>query len=396
MSILSKQINGYLDRSSWIRKMFETGALMKAQYGADAVFDFSLGNPDLPPPQEVCDGLEEICKNANQPFAFGYMPNAGYPWAREALAENLSKEQGLSITANQVIITCGAAGGLNAFFRAVLDPGDEVLGLAPFFVEYGFYTENHGGVFKAVKTKELSFELDLAAVEAGITSKTRVMLINSPNNPTGQVYDEASLKGLAELLTRKSKENGRPIYLLADEPYRFLVYDGVKVPAVLPLYPYAVSASSFSKNLSLAGERVGFLALSPLMPEAATLMNGLVLTNRILGFVNAPAIGQALMARALGAQVDLRVYERRRAAMSEALDAAGYAYTAPKGAFYFFPQVPGGPGQDDVAFVQRLLEEKILAVPGVGFGYPGYFRLAFCVDETVIRNAAPGFARAAR
>ena len=394
MQILSQQVLGYLDRASWIRKMFETGAAMKAEFGADAVFDFSLGNPDMPPPAAVCDGLKELCFAATKPYAFGYMPNAGYPWAREALAAHVSVEQKISLTSDNIVVTCGAAGGLNAIFRAVLDAGDEVLGLAPYFVEYGFYVENHGGVFKTAKTQPLTFELDLAAIEEALTPDTRVVLVNSPNNPTGQVYSEEEIKSLAALLTRKSEVYGRPIFLVADEPYRFLVYDAAVAPPVLSLYPYSLVASSFSKNLSLAGERVGYVAVSPLLPERAELVNGLILTNRILGFVNAPAIGQALMTRALGSQVDLEVYARRRAALTEVLTAAGYVFTPPKGAFYFFPQVPGD--GDDVAFVRRLQEEKILAVPGVGFGYPGYFRLAFCTDESVIRRAAEGFGRAAR
>ncbi len=391
MQLLSSQISGYLERASWIRKMFEEGAKLKAEFGADKVYDFSLGNPDLPPPAAVGKGLAELAKVADKPFALGYMPNAGYDDARAKLAEHLGKEQGVALAAGDLILTCGAAGGLNAFLRAVLEPGEEVLAPAPFFVEYGFYTENHGGVFKTVRAKELTFDLDLDALAAAIGPKTRVVLVNSPNNPTGAVYSQAQMAGLVEILQKKTAEYGRPVFLVADEPYRFLVFDGVQVPALLPLYEYAVVVSSFSKNLSLAGERLGFVAVAPQMPDKARLMAGLILTNRILGFVNAPAVGQKLMAAALGSSVDVAVYDARRKAMAEVLDAGGYEYSMPKGAFYFFPKAPGG---DDVAFVNKLKEQRVLAVPGTGFGFPGYFRLTFCVDETIIRASADGFKKA--
>ena len=396
MSVLSKQVSGYLERASWIRRMFESGAELKAKYGADAVCDFSLGNPDLPPPGRVGEVLRELADAADQPFVFGYMPNSGYPWAREAMAGHVSREQGVEVAAGDLVMTCGAAGGLNAILRAVMEPGDEVVCPAPFFVEYGFYTENHGGVFKSVPSAPLTFEPDLAGLEAAVGEKTRVVLINSPNNPAGVVYSRKTLESITDILSRKSRQAGRPIFLVSDEPYRFLAFDGVEVPSVLPLYPHSLVVSSFSKNLSLAGERIGYIAVAPDMPDKETLLQGLVLTNRILGFVNAPAIGQALAAKCLGSQVDVEEYRRRRDAMAEVLENAGYAFTLPKGAFYFFPQVPEKYAGDDVAFTQRLLEEKILAVPGRGFGYPGYFRLTFCVGEDVIRRSAEGFAKAVK
>ena len=391
MRMLAPQISEYLERSSWIRKMFESGMELKAKHGRENVFDFSLGNPDLPPPVAVAEGLLELSREADKPFAFGYMPNPGYPFAREALAEFLSKEQGAGIGAQDVIITCGAAGGLNAIFRAVLEPGEEVVCPAPYFVEYGFYAANHNGVLKPVMSRPPAFELDLSAIEAAISPKTRAVLLNSPNNPAGVVYGEEELRALADILSRKTKEYGKPVFLISDEPYRFLAFDGCEVPQVLPLYPYSIVASSFSKNLSLAGERVGYLALCPGMPGKESLMDGLVFTNRTLGFVNAPAIGQKLMVKALGSQVDVSVYEARRKAMAEVLGHAGYSFSMPKGAFYFFPEAPGG---DDVKFTASLREEKILAVPGTGFGCPGYFRLTFCVGEEVIRGSADGFVRA--
>ncbi len=390
--MLCSQVEGYLSRSSWIRRMFEAGIELKKKYGPENVYDFSLGNPDLAPPAAVAEGLRELADDACKPFAFGYMPNAGYPQVRARLAEVISGEQGTAVTADEVVVTCGAAGGINALFRAVLEPGDEVLCPAPYFVEYGFYAENHRGVLKAVPSKPLTFELDIKALAAAITERTRCVLVNSPNNPTGRIYTLDELASLADVLRQASARTGRPILLISDEPYRFLAYDGAEVPAIFPVYEHSVVVSSFSKNLALAGERVGYVAVNPAMPEAGKLVAGVILTNRILGFVNAPAVGQKLLAKALGHQVDASVYASRRDAMAEVLREAGFSFSMPQGAFYFFPRIPKG--GDDTAFVNELMQEQILAVPGSGFGYPGYFRLAFCVDESTIRGAGPGFARA--
>ncbi len=391
MPILADSVSGYLENASWIRRMFELGSSLKSRYGAENVFDFSLGNPDLPPPPQVGAAMREIAGHADEPFAFGYMPNSGFPWLRDKLAAHLSAEQGVKLKGEEVILTCGAAGGINAFLRAVLNPGEEVMTFSPYFVEYGFYCENHGGRLKAIPSRKDTFSPDLETLEKAITDKTRAVLINSPHNPTGAVYSAREMSSLARLLENKSQEFGRPVWLIADEPYRFLTYDGVTVPPVLSLYPFAATIGSLSKNMSLPGERIGYIAISPKLPQKAELMAALALTNRILGFVNPPVVGQRIMGKALGSNVDIKIYAARRKAMSEVLDAAGYEYMMPKGAFYFFPKAPG---EDDVAFTQKLLEEKILAVPGTGFGCPGHFRLAFCVDEKVIRAAAPGFARA--
>jgi len=276
-------------------------------------------------------------------------------------------------------------------FKSILEPGDEVLCPVPCFVEYGFYVSNHGGVFRGVPSQPDTFALDLATVEAAITAKTRAFILNSPHNPTGQVYSREELRGLCDLLAKKSQTFGRPIFLALDEPYRFLAYDGVEVPSLLPMYEYAVVASSFSKSLSLPGERVGYLALAPQLENKAELMSGLILANRILGFVNPPVVGQFLMRAALGNEVDVGIYKRRRDAMAEVLRDAGYDFFMPKGAFYFFSKAPGG---DDTAFVDKLAKELILAVPGTAFIGKGYFRMAFCVDEKVIYRAAPGLKKA--
>lgn len=390
--ILCSQVDGYLARSSWIRRMFEAGIELKKQFGPENVYDFSLGNPDLAPPAAVAQGLRELADEAEKPFAFGYMPNAGYPQVRQRLAEVISVEQGAPVSSEEVVVTCGAAGGINALFRAVLEPGDEVICPAPYFVEYGFYVENHRGVLRPVQSKPVTFDLDLKALAAAMTDRTRCVLINSPNNPTGKIYSLDELAGLADILRQASARIGRPILLVSDEPYRFLSYDGVEVPGVFPVYEYSVVISSFSKNLALAGERVGYVAVNPSMNEASRLVAGLVLANRILGFVNAPAVGQKLLVKALGHGVDVSVYARRREAMAEVLREAGFTFSLPQGAFYFFPRIPRG--ADDTAFVNALMQEQILAVPGSGFGYPGYFRLAFCVDEATIRGSAQAFVRA--
>ncbi len=393
MSILSNTMGEHLKHSSMIRRMFEAGIQLKQQYGEDAVCDFSLGNPDLPPPPAVARALRELADKAREPFSLGYMPNAGYGWARERLAGHLAAEQQCAVTLEHVILSCGAAGAMNALLRAVLDPADEVLAVTPCFVEYGFYVENHGGVLRTVSSVPETFALDVEAIAAAITPKTRAIIINTPNNPTGVVYTEDELKRLCAVLEAAGEQYGRPIFLISDEPYRFLAFDGVVVPPVLPMYRYAVVVGSFSKSLSLAGERLGYLALSPLLAEdeRAPLLAGVIMTNRILGYVNPPVVGQYLMAAALDNPVDADIYRKRRDLMAEVLTAAGYAFQLPHGAFYFFPKAPGG---DDAGIVARLVEQRILGVPGSGFMGPGYFRLTFCVDEAVIERSAEGFKKA--
>jgi len=388
MRMISRNIESQMQRSSWIRKMFEKGAELKQQFGAGNVFDFSLGNPDIPPPANTRATLIELADQLSGPLGMGYCPNAGLPVFREALAAMLTQEQQVDLSAAQVVVTCGAAGAITAFFRAVLEPGDEVICPAPYFVEYGSYCGHFGGVLKAVPSLAPDFRLDLAAIKGALTEQTRVVLINSPNNPTGCVYSQAELSALGDWINRVNLDRERPVYLVSDEPYRFLAYDGVVVPPVLPLSPFALVLGSFSKKLSIPGERIGYIAANPQMPDVQILINAVTLTNRTLGFVNAPVIGQRMALKMLDAGVDLSIYLRRRNAMAAVLKAAGISFALPKGAFYFFPEAPGG---DDIRFVAALLERNILAVPGTGFGYPGYFRLAFSIDEDVIQRSAPAF-----
>jgi len=392
-TLLSGEIGRSLGNSSMIRKMFEAGNELRKKYGQDNVYDFSLGNPDVPPPGAVKTALREIAEQADRPFALGYMPNGGYPECRRKLAEYLTREQGVPVPESRVVASCGAAGGLNAFFRAVLDPGDEVLCPAPYFVEYGFYAGNFGGVLKPVATRPETFQLDSAAIAAAMTAKTRVMLINSPNNPTGQIYCRAELEELAAVLKHASRKFGRTIYLVADEPYRYLNYDGVEVPSVFGVYDASLVVGSFSKTLSLAGERAGYVAVNPALEGGDELMNGLIMTTRILGFVNAPAVAQQILIRSIAASVDLDIYRRRRDLMARVLTGAGIEFLMPKGAFYFFPKSPIA---DERIFVEKLLRERVLAVPGRGFGLPGYFRLAFCVEEKIIAASAESFKKAAK
>jgi aspartate aminotransferase len=305
----------------------------------------------------------------------------------------VSREQGVEVSAEHVVMTCGAAGGLNCILKTLLDPGDEVIVSAPYFVEYGFYADNHGGQIHVVSTRE-DFSLDLEAIEAAINKRTKVVLINSPNNPTGQVYDRDSLEDLGDLLsssTSKLGRNLRNLYLVSDEPYRKIVYDGVAVPSILESYPNSIVATSYSKDVSLPGERLGYLVVHPEADQVDSLMGGIILANRILGFVNAPALMQRVVQHLQGTCVDVSVYQARRDRFCQGLNDASYDLIKPRGAFYLFPK---SPIPDDVAFVRLLQEENILVVPGSGFGGPGYFRIAYCVDEQTIENAMPGFARA--
>ena len=391
MQVIAKAIQDQMAGASWIRKMFEKGIELKKAFGADNVFDFSLGNPDIPPPARTAEVLRELAGRVSRPFGMGYCPNAGLPEFREVLAAFLAGQQNVAVQPSHIVVTCGAAGALTAFFRAVLEPGDEVLCPAPYFVEYGSYCGHFGGTLKAVPSLPPGFQPDVAAIEASITDRTRVLLINSPNNPAGCIYSREALAALAALVNRVNAGRTRPLFLLSDEPYRFLAYDGVEVPPVLPLSPFALALGSFSKNLSMSGERVGYLVANPDMPDIDLLMNAVTLTNRTLGFVNAPVLGQRLAMALLGEGVDVSVYARRRTLMAGVLAAAGIRFTMPQGAFYFFPEAPGG---DDTAFVQALLERNVLAVPGRGFGAAGYFRLSFSVEERVIERSEAGFKEA--
>ncbi len=383
---ISSKIEAMMEKSSWIRKMFEEGARLKAIHGDDNVFDFSLGNPNLPPPAEFTETLLDTIKGLDA-GSHGYMPNAGYPFVRQSVAEFLTKEYGKDISENEVLMTCGAAGAINVVLKVILNPGEEVITPAPYFAEYTFYADNHGGELKPVPTLS-DFTLDLDAIEAAITEKTRAVLINFPNNPSGQIYSLESLKKLGQILTEKGTAYNRTIYLISDEPYRKIVYDGVEPASIFQAYTESIIVTSYSKDISIPGERIGFLAIHPQATHKEALVNGMTLANRILGFVNAPALMQRVVAALQGATADMSVYARKRDLICEGLKKAGYDFVSPAGAFYLFPK---SPTPDDVAFVRALQDERILAVPGSGFGSPGHFRIAFCVADETIINAMPGF-----
>ncbi|HQG41546.1 MAG TPA: pyridoxal phosphate-dependent aminotransferase, partial [Spirochaetota bacterium] len=319
-----------------------------------------------------------------------YMPNAGFTTTRDAIAKKVAKDHHVDIQGKHVIMTCGAAGGLNVALKTILNPGEEVIVPKPCFAEYQFYISNHNGVITLVSTNA-DFSLDVDALEKAINDKTRAVLINSPNNPTGVIYSHDDITRLSSLLERYSNKYGKPIYLLSDEPYRELIYDGSTVPSILSHYNYSMVVSSFSKTMSLPGERIGYIAINPSMPEADIIMAGLILCNRILGFVNAPALMQRIVERIAFDRVDVNAYAVRRDMFCNGLKDAGYSFITPKGAFYVFCK---SPIEDDVIFVKHLLNFNILAVPGVGFGGPGYFRLAFCVPEKVIEKSIPQFKKA--
>ena len=392
MQAVTDSVKNSIAGSSFIRKMFEKGIELKREFGADAVCDFSLGNPDVPPPSAAYGELIKIAENAVKPLGLGYCPNAGLPVFREALAGMLTEQQKTPVEPKHVIATVGAAGAIVALFRAVVDPGDEILVPAPYFVEYGSYCGHFGGVLKPIPSLLPDFRPDLDAIEKAVTPRTRAIIVNSPNNPTGVIYSKEDMQRLGSIVERANEGRERPLYLLSDEPYRAFAYDGAEVPAVLPLTRFSVVLGSFSKTLSLAGERVGYFLANPAMPDVDTLLSAVTLTNRTLGYVNAPVIGQRLAAALVNASVDLEIYDRRRKLMAKVLTDAGIEFTMPRGAFYFFPAAPGG---DDAKFVDALLKEKILGVPGAGFGFPGHIRLSCSVDEAIIARSAEGFKRAA-
>ncbi|MCK5516287.1 MAG: pyridoxal phosphate-dependent aminotransferase [Desulfobulbaceae bacterium] len=385
----SEKMKLFAEKSSWIRKMFEEGAKLKAQYGADNVFDFSLGNPDAPPPQQYNEVIREIVMDES-PGMHAYMPNGGYPWVREIISARMSAEQQIEVNQGDMLMTCGAAGGLNVVMKSLLNPGDEVILLAPYFVEYNFYVDNHGGVSRVVAT-DSEFNLDLEAIEAAINGKTKAIIINSPNNPTGQIYSTEALNSLGRLLTKAASDHNSAIYMISDEPYRKIIFDNHTVPSIFKSYKNSIVVSSYSKDLSLPGERIGYLAVHPEIEDKLNLVNSLTLANRILGFVNAPALMQRVVAELQDVSVDNTIYSKRKKIFCAVLEEAGFTFTPPKGAFYVFPKTPIA---DDVKFCEFLQEENILAVPGTGFGSPGHIRLAFCVPDSVISRSAEGFKKA--
>lgn len=383
---VSQKIRSFMEQGSWIRRMFEEGIELKQRFGEENVFDLSLGNPVMQPPPEFFDELRRIA-NDPAPGIHRYMPNAGYAETRGAVASQLLSETGLEFGEDDIVMTCGAGGALNVALKTLLDPGDEVVIFAPFFVEYHFYADNHGGSCRVVPPDE-NFLPNMGALRAAFNERTKAVLINSPNNPTGVLYSAELLDEMCALIREAEAQHGREIFLVSDEPYRRLLFDGLEYPHIFRHHERSIVATSHSKDLALPGERIGYIAVHPGYDDKAELVDGLVFCNRTLGFVNAPALMQHIVRALQSASVDVGEYQRKRDFLYGSLTEMGYSLVKPQGAFYMFP---ASPTPDDVEFVAALQEHKVLVVPGRGFGLPGYFRISFCLDDATLEGALPGF-----
>lgn len=376
---------------SWIRRMFEEGTVLKKQYGEENVFDLSIGNPIMEPPPEFYTELKQFVERA-KPGRHRYMENAGYAETRAAVAARLTSETGIRLTTNDIVMTCGAAGGLNVVLKTILNPGDEVIVFAPYFMEFDNYIDNHGGITKILPTDE-QFIPRLDILESAITDKTKGVIINSPNNPTGVVYSEDFMRKLGKLLREKEAWFKTQIFLISDEAYRKIIYDGLVCPPVFHHYHNSIVVSSHSKDLALPGERIGYIAVHPECGQREELVNGFVFCNRILGFVNAPALMQHLVRNLQDVTVSVAEYQRKRDFLYNHLVQMGYSLVKPQGAFYMFPKSPIA---DDIAFVNELRQWNVLVVPGSGFGAPGYFRISYCVDDRTLEGSLAGFKKVAQ
>ena len=387
---IANSIRESLESGSWIRDMFEVGARLKAEKGEENVFDFSLGNPILEPPEKVHIELINLLKFPKEGM-HRYMSNAGFSETREFIAGLMNDETGLSFVSKDIVMSAGAGGGLNVVLKSLLNRGDEVLALAPYFVEYKAYVQNHGGCLSIVQTTP-EFQIDLDNIEASLNQNTKIVIINSPNNPTGVVYSQESIDRLGRLLQKKEEKFGHPIYLLSDDIYRYLIFDGLTNCNVFKSYSNSILVNSHSKDLGIAGERIGYIAIHPEIFDISGLRQALVYCNRTLGFVNAPAMMQKIIPLLGNSKVDISIYEQLRDKIFSLILDLGFEAIKPQGAFYIFPK---SPDPDDVKFVKRAQEENILLVPGSGFGGPGYFRISLCCNLDTIENSRPGFERLA-
>lgn len=388
---IARSLQEEMKKSSWIRKMFEAGQALIERHGAKEVFDFSLGSPNLEPPDEFLSALRDLVNNP-VPGMHKYMPNAGYPSTRSAVAEQIGAQERAPVEAGDVVMTVGAAGALNVALTSILDPGDEVIILAPYFVEYLFYVRNHGGQVRVAQTTE-DFDIDLEAIERAASERTKALIINTPHNPTGRIYSQEKLDALGDLLQRIGERHHSLVHLLVDTPYAKITYDETRNPLLFKSHPATMIAHSHSKDLGIAGQRIGYLVTNPAHPDREALRTACTVTNRTLGFVNAPALLQMALERSLNASVDVGYYSAIRDILCKGLAEAGYEFVRPQGAFYVFPRTPI---PDDVAFTRELLEENILVVPGSGFGRAGHIRIAFCVARDTVERAIPRFAKVIR
>jgi len=377
--------------NSAIRTMFEEGDRMRAELGAENVYDFSLGNPNVPVPSEAKQALRDLIEE-DSPDLHGYMSNAGFPDVRETVARHINKEHGTSFSAKNILMTVGAAGGMNVALKTILNAGEEVIIFAPYFLEYNWYVDNFDGKVVQAATDRKNFQPDLADLEKKIGEKTRVVLINSPNNPTGAVYSEETIRGISEILDRKQKELGRTIFILADEPYRELAYDGIKVPYITRYYDNTIVSYSFSKSLSVPGERIGYLVIPDELEDSELVIDAAGNANRIMGFVNAPSLQQKMIARCIDAKADIGYYDRNRQTLYKCLKECGFECIRPEGAFYLFVKSPVA---DENGFCKAAKKYNIIMVPGSAFAGPGYVRLAYCVSYETILASEKGFRKLA-
>lgn len=386
--MISEKMKNLVKNGSAIRAMFEDGKIMAEKYGKENIYDFSLGNPSIVPPSCVKESIIDIVNNEPEMALHGYMNNAGYEDVRQAVADYTNKMYGTNISIKNIIMTVGAAGGINVTLKTIVNPGDEIMVIAPYFGEYDNYISNFDGVKVMVNADLERFSINFEDFEKKISPKTKCVIINSPNNPTGAVYTENDIKKLAEILEKKQTEYGTSIYLFSDEPYREIVFNGVEIPYVTNYYKNTVVGYSYSKSLSLPGERIGYLVVPSELDDFDEVISAMSVANRILGFVNAPSLMQKVVKKVIGNTSDLSVYEENKNILYKALTEMGYDCIEPKGTFYMFPKCPIA---DDKEFCAKAKDFRLIIVPGSSFACPGYFRIAFCVDKTTVENSLDSF-----
>ena len=386
--MISNNMKSLVSNSSTIRAMFEEGKRLSELYGAENVFDYSIGNPNVEPPESVKRVINQILNEETPNLVHGYMNNSGYEDVRDAISAFLNTKNNLTLSRNNIIMTCGAAGGLNIILKSILNSEDEVITFSPYFGEYANYVKNFNGKLVTCSTNTDTFEPDLDALNKLINSKTKALIINNPNNPTGVIYSKEAIQALADLLNKKQKELNTTIYLISDEPYREIVYDNAEVPCLLKYYNNTFIGYSYSKSLSLPGERIGYVVINPLMEDFEEMASALNIANRILGFVNAPSLFQRVIGRTLGSEVNVDIYKKNRDLLYNHLVSLGFTCVKPQGAFYLFPKTPI---EDDKKFCEDAKQFNLLLVPGSAFGCPGHVRLAYCISYEKIKNSLQAF-----